>query len=107
MKVLANQHTINVLNRFLSETKDGSDYLILINDELYNDGCLSENKGNYDRFEIVKSQVDDSKVLNFYTANVPNEICYQLEIGDTMDLVIERLTPVDIAKTLFFATELS
>lgn len=107
MKVLANRATINVLNRFLSETKDGADYLVLINDELYCDGCLSENQGNYDRFEIVESQVDDSKVLNFYTANVPNEICYQLEIGDTMDLVIERLTPVDIAKTLFFATELS
>ena len=105
MRVLANQHTINVLNRFLSETKDGADYLILINDEVYNDGCLAKNEGNYDRFEIVESQVDDSKVLNFYTANVPNEICYQLEIGDTMDLVIERLTPVDIAKTLFFATE--
>ena len=105
MKVLANRATINVLNRFLAETKDGADYLILINDELYCDGRLSENQGNYDRFEIVKSQVDDSKVLNFYTANVPNEICYQLEIGDTMDLVIERLTPVDIAKTLFFATE--
>mgnify|MGYP003440300956 FL=1 len=102
MKVLANQATVNVLNRFLSKTKDGADYLILINDELYCDGCLSENQGNYDRFEIVESQ---SKVLNFYTANVPNEICYQLEIGDTMDLVIERLTPVDIAKTLFFATE--
>ena len=107
MKVLANQATINVLNRFLSKTKDGADYLILVNDELYCDGCLSENQGNHDRFEIVESQVDDSKVLNFYTANVPNEICYQLEIGDTMDLVIERLTPVDIAKTLFFATELS
>lgn len=107
MKVLANRATINVLNRFLSETKDGADYLILINDELYCDGLLSENKGNYDRFEIVESQVNGSKVLNFYTANVPNEICYQLEIGDTMDLVIERLTPVDIAKTLFFATELS
>lgn len=107
MKVLANRATINVLNRFLSETKDYADYLILINGELYCDGGLSENQGNYDRFEIVESQVDDSKVLNFYTANVPNEICYQLEIGDTMDLVIERLTPVDIAKTLFFATELS
>lgn len=105
MKVLANRATINVLNRFLAETKDGADYLILINGELYCDGCLAEHKGNYDRFEIVESQVDDSKVLNFYTADVPNEICYQLEIGDTMDLVIERLTPVDIAKTLFFATE--
>jgi len=105
MKVLANRATINVLNRFLAETKDSADYLILINDKLYCDGCLSENQGNYDRFEIVESQVDDIKVLNFYTANVPNEICYQLEIGDTMDLVIERLTPVDIAKTLFFATE--
>ena len=38
MKVLANRATINVLNRFLAETKDGADYLILINDELYCDG---------------------------------------------------------------------
>lgn len=105
MKVLANLATINVLNRFLSETKDGADYLIIINDEVYCDGCLYEKQGNYDRFEIVESQVDDSKVLNFYTAYVPNEICFQLEIGDTMDLVIERLTPVDIVKSLFFATE--